>query len=104
MRRALRKTSDCLDPLSAEAAPILPTEDLFVYVYVLIHDLILAGAIRIPRRPGPAPACTDAELLTIAEVRHLLGRRSEAGFLAEVGRDCGHLFPALPCQSEANRR
>jgi len=83
---------------------MLPTEDLFVYVYVLVHDLILAGAVVIPRRPGPAPACTDAELLAIAEVRHLLGRRSEAGFLAEVARDWGHLFPVLPHQSEANRR
>jgi hypothetical protein len=32
------------------------------------------------------------------------GRRSESGFLAEVARDWGHLFPVLPCQSEANRR
>jgi hypothetical protein len=71
---------------------------------VLIHDLVLAGAISVPARPGPAPACTDAELLAIAEVRHLLGRRSEAGFLAEVARDWGHLFPVLPHQSEANRR
>ena len=83
---------------------MLPTEELFVYVYVLVHDLILSGAIRIPRRPGPSPACTDAELLAIAEVRHLLGRRSESGFLAEVARDWGHLFPVLPHQSEANRR
>src|ERR1700752_2700299 len=83
---------------------MLPTEELFVYVYVLIHDLMLAGAIRIPRRPGPAPGCTDAELLAIAEVRHLLGRRSESAFLAEVARDWGHLFPVLPHQSEANRR
>src|ERR1700751_4153692 len=105
MRRPLRKTSDCLSPLARRARPsMLPTEELFVYVYVLIHDLILAGAIRIPRRPGPAPACTDAELLAIAAVRHLLGRRSEAGFLAEVARDWGCLFPVLPHQSEANRR
>ena len=83
---------------------MLPTEELFVYVYVLVHDLILSGTIRIPRRPGPPPAGTDAELLAIAEVRHLLGRRSESGFLAEVARDWGHLFPVLPCQSEANRR
>jgi hypothetical protein len=65
---------------------------------------MLAGAITVPPRPGPAPACSDAELLAIAEVRHLLGRRSEAGFLAEVARDWGHLFPHLPHQSEANRR
>ena len=83
---------------------MLPTEDLFVYVYVLIHDLMLARAIVVPPRPGPAPACSDAELLAIAEVRHLLGRRSESGFLAEVARDWGHLFPVLPHQSEANRR
>ena len=83
---------------------MLPTEDLFVYVYVLIHDLTIAGPLAIPARPGPAPACSDAELLAIAVVRHLLGRRSESGFLAEVARDWGHLFPRLPHQSEANRR
>jgi hypothetical protein len=83
---------------------MLPTEDLFVYVYVLIHDLMTAGSIKIPARRGPAPACTDAGLLAITLVRHLLGRRSESGFLAEVARDWGNLFPVLPHQSEANRR
>ena len=83
---------------------MLPTEDLFVYVYVLVDDAIGCRAIAIAPRPGPAPACSDAELLAIALVRHLLGRRSEAGFLAEVARDWGHLFPRLPHQSEANRR
>jgi len=83
---------------------MLPTEDLFVYVYVMVDDAITSGAVAIPRRPGPAPACSDGELLAIALVRHLLGRRSEAGFLAEVARDWAHLFPRLPRQSEANRR
>jgi transposase InsO family protein len=83
---------------------MLPAEDLFVYVYVLIDDLMAAGYIKVPSRPGPTPACSDAGLLAIAGVRHLLGRRSEAGFLAEVARDWGHLFPRLPHQSEANRR
>jgi IS5 family transposase len=83
---------------------MLPTEDLFVYTYVVIHDLMICGAIAVPPRPGPRPACSDAELLAIAVVRHLLGRRSEAGFLSEVARDWGHLFPVLPHQSEANRR
>lgn len=83
---------------------MLPTEDLFVYVYVLVDDAISAQAVAIAPRPGPAPACTDAELLAVALVRHLLGRRSEAGFLAEVVRDWAHLFPKLPHQSEANRR
>jgi len=83
---------------------MLPTEDLFVYVYVLVDDAIGARAITIAPRPGPVPACSDAELLAVALVRHLLGRRSEAGFLAEVARDWAHLFPRLPHQSEANRR
>ena len=80
---------------------MLPTEDLFVYVYVLIDDLVTARIFAIPPRPGPAPGCSDAELLTIATTRHVLGRRSEAGFLAEVARDWAHLFPRLPHQSEA---
>jgi hypothetical protein len=83
---------------------MLPTEDLFVYVYVVVDDAIAAGTIAIPSRPGPVPACSDGELLTIVLVRHLLGRRSEAGFLAEVARDWGQLFPVLPHQSEFNRR
>jgi len=75
---------------------MLATELLFVYVYCLVDDAIKAGALLTPQRPGPAPACTDAELLTIALVRHLLGRRSENGFLKEIRRDWGHLFPHLP--------
>ena len=79
---------------------MLATELLFVYICCLVDDAIKAGALLIPRRPGPAPACTDAELLTIALVRHLLGRRSESGFLAEIRRD----WPHLPDQPEVNRR
>ena len=83
---------------------MLPLADLFVHVYVLVDQAVSTGLVRIPRRPGPAPACTDAEVLTIALVRHLLGRPSEAGFLAEVRRDWSCLFPRLPAQSEFNRR
>jgi hypothetical protein len=83
---------------------MLATELLFVYIYCLVDDGIKAAALLIPRRPGPAPACTDAELLTIALVRHLLGRRSESGFLAEIRRDWPHLFRYLPDQPEVNRR
>ena len=48
---------------------MLPTEDLFVHVYVLVDDAIAAGEVTIPARPGPTPACSDAELLTIALVQ-----------------------------------
>ena len=83
---------------------MLATEDLFVHVYVLVDDAIRCGAVAIASRPGPRPACSDGELITIALVRHLLGRRSECGFFAEVARDWPHLFPCLPHHSEVNRR
>ena len=76
---------------------MLATELLFVYVYCLVDDAIKAGALRIPH-------CTDAELLTIAVARYLLGRRSESGCLAEIRRDWPHLFPHLQDQPEVNRR
>ena len=37
-------------------------------------------------------------------MRHLLGRRSESGFIAEIRRDYPGLFPQPPHQSEVNRR
>ena len=83
---------------------MLATELLFVYVYCLVDDAIKAGDLLDSAPPGPAPACTDAELLCIALVRHLLGRRSENGFLAEIRRDWPGLFPHLPDQPEVNRR
>src|SRR5579883_1982745 len=73
---------------------MMPVGDLFVHVYVLVDDALRAGLVPIPSRPGPAPVCSDAEVLTIALVRHLLGRPSERGFLAEVRRDWHHEFPA----------
>lgn len=83
---------------------MLPIEVLFVYCYVMVDDAIKDTVIDIPTRCGPPPACTDAEVLTIALVRHVLGRRSEAGFLAEVACNWPGLFPVLPAQSEFNRR
>jgi Transposase DDE domain len=83
---------------------MMPLADLFVHVYVLVDDTLDSGTVPVPRRPGPVPSCSDAEVLTIALVRHLLARPSERGFLAEVRRDWRGYFPALPAQSEFNRR
>ena len=78
--------------------------DLFVHVYVFVDDALAAGVVPVPRRPGPEPACADAEVLTIALVRHLLARPSERAFLEEVRRDWAAYFPRVPTQSEFNRR
>lgn len=83
---------------------MMPLADLFVEVYVRIADAIATQALPLPQRPGRAPACTDAEVLTIAVVRHLLARRSERAFLAEVRREWAHYFPHVPHRSEFNRR
>jgi hypothetical protein len=83
---------------------MLTVEELFVHCYTRVDDLILDGALVIPPRPGPAPRCTDAELITIALVRHILGRRTESGFLAEIRREWPGLFPALPHTSQVNQR
>lgn len=83
---------------------MVPLADLFVHVYVLVDDALAGGAVAVPPRPGPPPACTDAEVLTIALVRHLLARPSERAFLDEVRLDWATYFPALPAQSEFNRR
>jgi hypothetical protein len=83
---------------------MMPVVDLFVQVYVLVADAVETGAVSIAARPGPAPRCSDSEVLTMAIVRHILGRPSERGFLAEVRREWPGVFPHLPVQSELNRR
>jgi Transposase DDE domain len=67
-------------------------------------NAVQAGQVPIPARPGPTPACSDSELLTVALVRHLLGRPSERASLAEVADTWPDLFPHLPAQCEFNRR
>src|SRR4051794_36542494 len=83
---------------------MLPAEDLFVHVYVLVDEAIRDGLVAIPPRTGPAPASSDAGGLAIALPRHPPARRSEAGWLAGVRRGWAHLFPRLPAQSEYSRR
>jgi hypothetical protein len=83
---------------------MLPLSELFVHLYVLIDDAINDGTIALPARPGPTPACSDAEVLTLALARHLRRVTSENAWLTEVKADWSHYFPCLPAQSEFNRR
>jgi hypothetical protein len=77
---------------------------VFVHCYVLVDDLIKQGSVDTPTRPGPKPARTDAEIITIVLVRHLLRRHSESRFLAEIRRERPGLFSSLPHASKENRR
>jgi len=43
--------------------PDVPLADLFIQVYVWIDDALMDNSLVIPPRPGPMPACSDAELL-----------------------------------------
>jgi hypothetical protein len=83
---------------------MMPLAEVFVHVYVWIDDAIGDGTVPVPPRAGPPPTCSDAEVLTVALVRHLLGRPSERAFLEEVRRDWGGWFPRLLSQSQFNRR
>jgi len=55
------------------------------------------------RRPGPAPACTDSELLTLALVGECRGWDMETDRLVH-GQEHRDLFPHGPSQSRFNRR
>jgi hypothetical protein len=91
--------------MPTEAEAMVPTEDWLIRLYVAVdtwwqHE----GHRAVPRRPGPTPACSDAELLALALAGEFLERRSERAWRAEVVADWGHLFPRVPSQAEWNRR
>jgi len=77
-------------------------EDFCLYVYVIVDDIYQTLSSRLPR-PGPAPACSDSELITIALVSEAYGWDVETEL-----RD--HWAPHLSCfphfleRSRYNRR
>jgi hypothetical protein len=90
-------------PTEAEAS--VPTEDWLIALYVGVDVWWQReGWWRVPARPGPAPACSDQELVALALAGEFLERPSERAWRAEVVADWGHLFPHVPTQSEWNRR
>ena len=76
-------------------------EDFCTWMYVIVdHSQQLAPLFH---RPGPAPQCSDAELLTMALIGECRGWDLETELLAQF-RDFRGLFPVLPSQSRFNRR
>lgn len=77
-------------------------DDFCTWMYVLISDLFAPLAAQVAR-PGPAPACTDAELITMAIVGECCGWDQETVLLSRW-REHRDLFPFQPERSRFNRR
>jgi hypothetical protein len=77
-------------------------EDFCLWVYCIVDELWGQIAPRC-RRPGPAPACSDPELVTMALVGETKGWDQETELLSEwaAHRD---LFPRQPSRTRFNRR
>src|SRR5918912_229258 len=77
-------------------------EDFCLYMYVLVDDLWARIDPRY-RRPGPAPACSDSELLTMVLVGECRGWDQETELVA-AWQDYRALFPVIPERSRLHRR
>lgn len=86
----------------AAAAETWTFEDLCLWVYCVVDELWTQIA-PYDRRPGPAPACSDAELVTMALIGEAKGWDQETELLSEwaAHRD---LFPHQPSRTRFNRR
>jgi hypothetical protein len=77
-------------------------EDFCLVMYVLVDDLWARIGHRY-RRPGPAPACSDSELLTMVLVGECRGWDQETEMVA-AWQDYRALFPVIPERRRFNRR
>lgn len=77
-------------------------EDFCTWMYVIVDDLYQQIA-PLFRRPGPAPECSDSELLAMTLIGECRGWDLETELLSHF-RDYRHLFPRQPSQSRFNRR
>ena len=83
----------------------LDLDTFLTTLYTVVDDLYrerLASALA--RRPGPAPALSDSEVLTLAICAEWGPWDSERGFWRFARARLRHLFPRLVDQSEFNRR
>lgn len=76
--------------------------DFCLHVYVLVDDLL--GNLNLAAsRPGPAPRCSDSELITMVLVGECRGWDVETELVAAFG-EYPELFPQQPERSRFNRR
>ena len=77
-------------------------EDFCTWMYVIVDD-IWQQIAPFFKRPGPAPLCSDSELLTMVLVGECRGWVVETEMLT-YWREQPELFPIIPSQSRFNRR
>jgi hypothetical protein len=77
-------------------------EDFCLVMYVLVDEVWAEIAPRC-RRPGPAPACSDQELVAMALIGECQGWDQETEFAGKWARH-RDLFPVQPERSRFNRR
>jgi IS5 family transposase len=77
-------------------------EDFCLAMYVLVDDLWARLGPRY-RRPGPAPACSDSELITMVLVGECRGWDEETELIA-AWQAYRALFPVIPERRRFNRR
>jgi IS5 family transposase len=76
--------------------------DFCLWTFVVIDD-IWQQISPVFHRPGPAPDCSDSEVLTLALVGECRGWDVETELLSHW-HEHADLFPRLPSQSRFNRR
>jgi hypothetical protein len=76
--------------------------DFCLYVYVIVDDICQQLAPLL-RRPGPAPVCSDSELIALVLLGECKGWDMETELLSNM-HAYGDLFPHRPSQSRFNRR
>lgn len=77
--------------------------DDFCLVSYVIIDEIMQQLSPFLNRPGPAPECSDSELIALSLIGECRGWDVETELLSNF-EAYGHLFPHLPSQSRFNRR
>lgn len=78
-------------------------ETVLVAVYVLAADFCAAQPPS-PRRPGPPPALSDPEVLTLAPLAAHTPGQNERAFWRFAERRLRDAFPTLPCRTQFNRQ
>ncbi len=78
-------------------------EDFCLWMYVVVDELWARLPSAYKRRSGPAPRCSESELLTLALVGECRGWTTETALLSHWA-EYAHLFPVLPERSRFNRR